>query len=98
MAGHTNPAAVLREAKVTLETARLGLEDFLHGLTPGRRIAGLRNVVVWGRAVTNVLQNTRTFDRDRFDSWYAPHQAAMRENPDFKYLVDLRVGRPWWRP
>jgi len=90
MAGHADTAAVLREAKVTHETAKLGLEDFLHGQTPGRRIAGLRNVVVWGRAVTNVLQNIRTFDRERFETWYAPHQAAMREKTDFKYLVDLR--------
>ncbi|HVC78234.1 MAG TPA: hypothetical protein VND96_17120 [Candidatus Micrarchaeaceae archaeon] len=90
MAGNADTAAVLREAKVTHETAKLGLEDFLHGQTPGRRIAGLRNVVVWGRAVTNVLQNIKTFDRERFEAWYAPRQTAMREKTDFKYLVDLR--------
>ena len=90
MAGHPDAAGVIREAKVTVETARLGLEDFLHGKTPGRRIAGLRNVVVWGRAVTNVLQNIRTFDKVSFDAWYAPREADMRDRQDFKYLYDLR--------
>jgi len=46
--------------------------------------------VVWGRAVTNVLQNIRTFDRERFDHWYKPRQDEMRKNANFRYLVDLR--------
>lgn len=88
--GHDSLASVLREAQTTLETAELGLEDFLQGNRPARRIAGLRNAIVFGRAVTNVLQNIKTFERDNFDQWYAPHQREMRENVDFKYLVELR--------
>jgi hypothetical protein len=88
---HRNTATVVLEAKATLDTARIGLEDFLHGQTPGRRLAGLRNVVVFGRAVTNVLQNIRTLDRERFDRWYEPRKRVMTEKPDFKYLYELRT-------
>jgi hypothetical protein len=75
---------------VILDTARVGLDDFIHAATPARRLAGLRNAVVWGRAVTNVLQNIKTFDRERFARWYEPRQAVLRENADFKYLYELR--------
>jgi hypothetical protein len=61
---------VLIELNTSSEMARLGLEDFLRGDRPKRRAAGLRNVIVWGRSVTFVLQNIRTFKRDTFDSWY----------------------------
>jgi hypothetical protein len=90
MAGHKDIGGVLTEADATLQAARLGLDDFLHGATPSRRLAGLRNVIVWGRAVTNVLQSIKTFDREHFENWYAPHQTAMRDNPNFRYLYNLR--------
>jgi hypothetical protein len=32
--------------------AALGLEDFQQGTTPARRLAGIRNAVVWGRTFT----------------------------------------------
>ena len=51
--------AVLRDAEATLETARLGLAD-LTGPDARRYMPGLRAVVTFGRAVTNVLQNLRT--------------------------------------
>lgn len=89
-AGHSSVTSVLDEARATLDAAMVGLDDFIHGATPARRVAGLRNAVVWGRAVTNVLQNVRTFERQRFDSWYEPRQAALRDNADFKYLYELR--------
>jgi hypothetical protein len=89
--GYTNVNEVLTEARRTLETARLGLDDFLHGNTEMRRMAGLRNVIVFGRSVTNVLQNLRTVTgQQAFDSWYEPKQNEMRENPTFKYLYELR--------
>ena len=70
--------------------AALGLEDFQQGTTPARRLAGIRNAVVWGRAVTNVLEHIRTFERDAFNAWYAPRSAALQARPDFKYLYELR--------
>ena len=46
---------VLQSARDTLRTAELGLRD-LQGGPADRRLAGLRNAVVFGRAVTNVLK------------------------------------------
>ncbi len=89
--GYTSANEVLTEARMTLETARLGLDDFLHGVTEARRTAGLRNVIVWGRSVTNVLQNLRTIiGKQAFDSWYEPKQIEMRAEPTFKYIYELR--------
>ncbi len=89
--GYASANEVLTETRRTLETARLGLDDFLHGDTETRRMAGLRNVIVWGRSVTNVLQNLRAvISRQAFDSWYGPKQIEMRDDPTFKYLYELR--------
>lgn len=74
-----------------MQTTELGRHDFMHGDRPVRRIAGLRNCVVFGRAVTNVLQNLRSFDRERFDKWYQPFREAMEKNSTFKYLYELRT-------
>jgi hypothetical protein len=65
-----------------------GLADLSSG-DPNRRVAGLHNVVVFGRAVTNVLQNLRSTEPD-FDAWYAPHLAEMEGDPLLKYLYTLR--------
>jgi hypothetical protein len=40
--------------------------------------------------VTNVLQNIRSFDRERFDKWYEPYRIEMENNATFKYLYQLR--------
>jgi hypothetical protein len=89
--GYTSSNEVLTEARMTLETARFGLDDFLHSDTEARRTAGLRNVIVWGRSVTNVLQNLRSvIEKQAFDSWYEPKQIEMRAEPTFKYIYELR--------
>lgn len=49
---------VLRRVSETLAVARSGLADMRSG--PMKRLVGLRNLVVFGRAVTNVLQNLRS--------------------------------------
>ena len=74
----------------TVGMAALGVEDYTRGSTSARRLAGIWNVVVWGRAVTNVLQRIRGFDPQGFDAWYAPRRAALEDSPDFKYLYELR--------
>jgi hypothetical protein len=51
--------SVLNDAAQTLETADWGLADFT-GPDPRRRMPGLRNLVVFGRAMTNALQNLRS--------------------------------------
>lgn len=62
-------ASVLADADETLQTAEWGLAD-LTGPDPRRRRSGLRNVVTFGRAFTNVLQNLRSLvGREAFDEW-----------------------------
>lgn len=87
--GGREAADVLGKAKEILETARQGLDDLL-GDDPTRRMLGIRNVAVFGRSVTFVLQNLRSVDADAFNRWYAPKQEAMRADPLLKYFVSLR--------
>jgi hypothetical protein len=85
-----NTDAILRDTKETLATARLGLDDLL-GADPRRRMSGLRNVAVFGRAVTGVLQNLRSsVGKAEFDEWYLPRQKAMRADELLKYFWNLR--------
>lgn len=72
-----------------LETAELGLAD-LTGDDPRRRLPGLRNLIVWGRSVTNVLQKLRTPVGKAFDEWYTPFQAEMQRDDLMKYFYRLR--------
>ena len=80
---------ILREAEDTLFTAQLGLE-LVKGKEPKARIAGLRNLVVFGRAVTNVLQNLRSTVGDSFDQWYQPKVEEMANDQVLKYFYKLR--------
>lgn len=81
-------ASILSDAREILATARLGLGDLVSG-QPERRLPGLRNLIVFGRSVTLVLQNLRSTE-PAFDDWYAPHQEVMRNDPLMRYLVELR--------
>lgn len=81
-------ADILRAARETLATAEQGLRD-LEGRDPTRRRPGLHNVVVFGRAVTNVLQHLRSTEPG-FDGWYAPYVEEMKRDPLLKYLYELR--------
>lgn len=80
---------ILREAEDTLFTAQLGL-DLVKGKEPKARIAGLRNLVVFGRAVTNVLQNLRSTVGKHFDKWYQPKVEEMANDQVLKYFYKLR--------
>jgi hypothetical protein len=77
----------LINAQQVIETARRGLEDMKAG--PGRRLSGLHNVVVFGRAVTNVLQNLRSTEPD-FDPWYQSVRDEMKADPLMKFFYSLR--------
>lgn len=81
-------AEVMQRATDTLTTAKLGLRDVVGG-GAGRRLAGLRNLVVFGRAVTNVLQNLRSLE-PTFDEWYQPYVEKMKADPLLKYFYALR--------
>jgi hypothetical protein len=74
----------------TLQTAKFGLEDLLDS-SPPRRMSGLRNLIVFGRSVTLVLQNLRSAAPEgEFDKWYEPYQEAMKADPLMRYFVEAR--------
>jgi hypothetical protein len=79
---------ILKRAEELLITAKIGLEDLISGL-PEKKVAGLRNLIVFGRAVTNVLQNLRSIDPN-FDDWYQEHRKEMEPDPLMKYFYKLR--------
>jgi hypothetical protein len=78
----------LARVKETLDTAKLGLRDVVEG-GPSRRLGGLRNLIVFGRAVTNVLQNLRSSEPS-FDTWYQPYVNEMRDDPLLRYFYVVR--------
>jgi hypothetical protein len=86
--GKRNTEEVLRAVDETLSTVELGLEDLLQGPRK-RRLPGLRNLVVFGRAVTSALQLLRGLEAD-FDAWYQTYVEEMRTDPLMKYFYKLR--------
>lgn len=52
-------------------------------------MAGIRNLIVFGRAVTNVLQNLRSTEPG-FDVWYETYRAQMKADPLMKHFYDVR--------
>lgn len=81
---------VLVRTEQTLETAKHGFDDLV-SKNKVRRFTGLRNLIVFGRSVTFVLQNLKSVvGKDRFDSWYEPHQESMKQDVVMKYFVKLR--------
>jgi hypothetical protein len=81
---------ILRALEETLHTVERGLADFLNTGGGLARRAGMRNLVVFGRAVTNVLQNLRTPVGPAFDEWYGPIQEEMENDELLKYFYRLR--------
>jgi hypothetical protein len=79
---------IIHEAEELLQTARFGLDDMRKA--PPRAKAGLRNVIVFGRAVTFALQNLRDTVPD-FEAWYHAQQSAMRANSVMRYFSNLRT-------
>ena len=81
---------VLQRTEDTLSTAKYGYQDLVSG-DKSRRFTGLRNLIVFGRSVTFVLQNLRsTVGKERFDIWYEPQQELMKSDLVLKYFVKLR--------
>jgi len=80
----------LDRAQGVLDTAYYGLA-ILRGADRSVRSAGLRNVLVFGRSTTFVIQNLRSIVGEKeFEQWYAPHQAAMKADPVMRYFVEAR--------
>lgn len=72
----------------TIYTAECGYKMLVNGKPP-ERLAGLRDLVVFGRAVTNVLQKLKSTEPD-FDTWYSKYRPEMKSDPLMKYFYKLR--------
>jgi hypothetical protein len=81
-------ADILRDAQETLKTAFVGLRDLIEG-PPTRKTSGLRNIIVFGRALTNVLQGLRSTESG-FETWYKGYVDEMRNDPLMQYFYKLR--------
>lgn len=68
-----------------LDTAEFGY-NVLIGTSPKSKLAGLMNVVVFGRAVTNALQKLRSIEPD-FDNWYSKYVEEMSSDPLLKFFI-----------
>jgi hypothetical protein len=86
----TEIKGIIQKAEDTYQTARFGYDD-LTSSNRSRRFSGLRNLIVFGRSVTFVLQNLKTPVGNKvFDSWYEPLQNEMKSDVLMKYFVTLR--------
>jgi hypothetical protein len=83
------PAQVLTRATTMLRLVRQGLRD-MEETEHDRILLGFFSIVVFGRAVTNALQNLRSFDRRSFDEWYGPWQQEMRDYELLRWFYELR--------
>lgn len=81
--------SILNDAEDTLYTAQLGFR-LVQGQDPRKRMAGFRDLVVFGRAVTNVLQNLRHTEGNAFEEWYQPKVKEMENDRVLKCLYELR--------
>ena len=81
-------ADILRDAQTTLATAFVGLRDLIDG-APTRKLCGLRNLIVFGRASTCVLQNLRP-NESGFDAWYKKYVDEMKDDQLMRYFYKLR--------
>jgi hypothetical protein len=80
---------VIARCRSTLRHAELALGDITGASDPARRAAAVNNVLVWGRAVTPILQQLRS-RVEGFDAWYESWQQEMRQDPLLSYLYKLR--------
>ena len=79
---------ILGKAEDILKTAEIGLEMLKSG-NPNIMLPGLNNLVVFGRAITNVLQQLRSSENE-FDLWYTKYREEMKDDPLLKFFYKLR--------
>lgn len=74
----------------TLMTVRTGI-DLYNEKDLQKKDAGLRNAIVFGRAVTNALQKLRgNLNKEEFNRWYESWQTKMKSDPGMKQLYMMR--------
>ncbi len=82
--------SIIVKAEEILQTARFGYDDLISG-NRQRRFSAIRNLVVFGRSVTFVIQNLKTpVGEEKFNNWYSPLQEEMKSDVLMKYFVTLR--------
>ena len=90
MTSRLAPSQTVTRAGTMLRMVQQGLRD-MQEANQDRILLGFLGIVVFGRSMTLVMQNLRTHDRQAFDSWYAPWQAEMKNDPLMRYFYDLRT-------
>jgi hypothetical protein len=80
--------SVLTRADDILSTAKLGFED-LQSKNKARRYSGLRNLIVFGRSVTFVLQNLSSIEPG-FEEWYEDIRGELKSDPLMGYFLEVR--------
>lgn len=86
-------AQMLQQIEMTLNTMKMGIDLYKDSQNDrSQKDAGLRNAVVFGRAVTNSLQKLRGTElgKSDFDNWYRPWQTKLKEDEGFRFLYKLR--------
>ena len=84
------PSQTVTRAGTMLRMVRQGLRD-MQEADQDRILLGFLGVVVFGRSMTLVMQNLRSHDQEAFDSWYAPWQEEMKDDPLMRYFYVLRT-------
>jgi hypothetical protein len=84
------PSQTVTRAGTMLRIVQQGLRD-MQEVDQNRILLGFLGVVVFGRSMTLVMQNLRSHDREAFDSWYAPWQKEMKNDPLMRYFYVLRT-------
>jgi hypothetical protein len=80
---------IFERIEETIEMAEHGLAGWC-GDDNDLRIPGLKNFLVYARAITNVVQNLRN-KVEGFDAWYCDVEARMRSDDRMRYLYKLRT-------
>ena len=84
------PSQTVTRAGTMLRMVLQGLRD-MQEADHDRILLGFLGVVVFGRSMTLVMQNLRSHDQEAFDSWYAPWQEEMKDDPLMRYFYVLRT-------
>lgn len=88
MAETVELAEIIDRADAVLRTALSGL-SMMRSENGNTKNVGLRNVLVFGRSVTFVLQNLRG-KHPLFDGWYAKQTTEMAKDPVFTFFREAR--------
>lgn len=81
-------ASTIREAEQTLRTARSGLLDLCGSGRP-RRLPGLRNLLVFGQAVIDILGYGDMTD-PKYGPWFEHQRQTIESEPLMQHMARIR--------